>query len=349
MRMTTLDAVCQRVAADDEGKQDYLCPLEGLTYEVAPQRGKSVLICPHGQFTLTPFAEGQLCQKLGIPVSYLRRCPAWLKRQNIDYWLERRKQRGGEVLLRTKGNWLRAFLSQSYSLFDNKDLLKALSAIPAVGTELLPHSSGLSLTDKSFHLPLIKQEPIEVQRDGYRERFYLGVYLRNSEVGFLRVSLSACLHREGCGNIFVSTCLLAKVHLGIQREHLVQRLSEFITNALQLTAPKIASALLKALSVEISAPQRERVFARAAKLAGRKALVELFQQAYQQERLESGVGDTLFTATQALTRAAQHLPDADDRYLLSRFATQLLPPNGSRQELVASSEDIADPRLFLLT
>lgn len=346
LNFTTLDFVRQKVAADDDGKRDYFCPIEHLTYEVAERSGQSLIICPFGQFTLTPFAESQLCQKLGIPVSYLRRCPLWLKRENIDYWLEQRKREGGEVLLRTKGEWLRAFLSKSYSIFDNKDLLDMLSSVPSVGKEILPHASGLSLTDKSFHLPLIKPESIEVQNDGRKERLYLGVYLRNSEVGFLRVSLSACLHREGCGNIFVSSCLLSKVHIGIEKDVLSQKIGEFIGKALSLTAPKIASALIKALSVEISEQQRGRVFLRAAKLAGKKALVELFEQEYRREKIESGIGDTLFTATQAITRVAQHLHDADDRYILSRFATELLPIDGCR-ETIDSPEEIADPRLLL--
>jgi hypothetical protein len=225
--------------------------------------------------------------------------------------------------LRTKGEVLRAFLSPSFSPFDHRDLLAVLESIPSVGEKLLPFQ--FALTEKSLHLSLLDPDPFEVTWDGQREKLHFGVYLRNSEVGFAKVALSACLHRHACGNLFVSETVFARVHLWIDKKEIKERLSSALERAVSLTAPKVAEALMASLSVSIPSGAKERVFQHAAKMAGQKALKELLAMEYEREKETSGSGETLFTLVQAIARAASQLPDAETRFSLSRFATSLLP------------------------
>ncbi len=324
------EAVKAAVLADDAQKADYLVPLNELEVEVG-EDGKWGCLCPFGTFSFSPLAQEQVCQKLGLPLSYLRRCPPWLQRQNLSFWLSKRQQKGGKVLLRTKGEWVRAFLSPSFSPFDHRDLLQVLESLPSVGETLLPFQ--FALTEKALHLSLLNPEPVEVAWDGRRERLHLGVYLRNSEVGFAKVALSACLHRHACGNLFVSETVFAKVHLGLDKGAIRERLSSALKRALTLTAPKIAQALQASLSVLLSPKAKERAFAHAAKLAGQKALKALLATEYEREKEQSGSGETLFTLTQALTRVASRLPDAETKFVLCRWATSLLP-QGNGEDLL---------------
>jgi hypothetical protein len=153
------DAVKNAIASDDAQKADYLVPLSDLELEVG-EKGAWLCLCPFGTFSVSPIAQGQICQKLGLPLSYLRRCPPWLQRQNLSFWLSRRQRKGGKVLLRTKGEVLRAFLSPSFSPFDHRDLLAVLESLPSVGENLLPFQ--FALTETSLHLSLLAPEPFEV-------------------------------------------------------------------------------------------------------------------------------------------------------------------------------------------
>jgi hypothetical protein len=317
-----LDAVKNAIALDDAQKADYIVPLSDLDLEIG-ENGAWLCLCPFGTFSVSSIAQEQICQKLGLPLSYLRRCPVWLQRQNLSFWLSRRQRKGGNVLLRTKGEVLRAFLSPSFSPFDHRDLLAVLESIPSVGEKLLPFQ--FALTEKSLHLSLLDPEPFEVTWDGQREKLHFGVYLRNSEVGFAKVALSACLHRHACGNLFVSETVFARVHLWIDKKEIKERLSSALERAVSLTAPKVAEALMASLSVSIPSGAKERVFQHAAKMAGQKALKELLALEYEREKETSGSGETLFTLVQAIARAASQLPDAETRFSLSRFATSLLP------------------------
>jgi len=316
------DAVKNAIALDDAQKADYIVPLADLDLEIG-ENGAWLCLCPFGTFSVSPIAQEQICQKLGLPLSYLRRCPVWLQRQNLSFWLSYKQRKGGKVLLRTKGEVVRAFLSPSFSPFDHRDLLAVLESIPSVGERLLPFR--FDLTEKSLHLSLLDPEPFEVTWDGQREKLHFGVYLRNSEVGFAKVALSACLHRHACGNLFVSETVFSKVHLWLDKREIKERLSSALEKAFSLTAPKVAEALMASLSISIPSGAKERVFQHAAKLAGQKALRELLALEYEREKETSGSGETLFTLVQAIARAASQLPDAETRFSLSRFATSLLP------------------------
>jgi len=83
----TLDEVCDRIQADDNGKWDTILPKN----ELVMQGGKLRLpdgYESHACDTLapTPWAAGQLCGRLGIPTAYFRRCPARLQDTQFNFW-----------------------------------------------------------------------------------------------------------------------------------------------------------------------------------------------------------------------------------------------------------------------
>lgn len=96
----------------------------------------------NGIYVPTSVADEGLAEKLGIPISYLRKCRAEmpdLYAQNLNRWLIEDDRRFLLRFLRGDDSYegvLRAFLSDSYKPIDNIDILMAvLAGIQAAGVE----------------------------------------------------------------------------------------------------------------------------------------------------------------------------------------------------------------------
>ena len=90
-----------------------------------------------------PFSEhamSQFCAKLGIPIRYFRRLPAEMKIIVANYALPRLK--GTSCLVRRKGDWIRAFLSSEYEVYNNSEIAETVQSLLGNG----------ALTMKSFVL-----------------------------------------------------------------------------------------------------------------------------------------------------------------------------------------------------
>jgi len=84
-----LDQVLDEVRADDDGKRDLLLDRDALmlrhgrlTFPHADEHG-----CPDG-LAPTSWANTQVCQRLNIPASYFKRCPAELQDEQFNYWID---------------------------------------------------------------------------------------------------------------------------------------------------------------------------------------------------------------------------------------------------------------------
>ena len=220
----------ERVAEDDAGKWDRLVPRQ----QIACWNGRLNLPCPApdldttlqaSPLSLTPttWATGQLCQRLGIPTAYFRRCPPAVQDVQLNYWLraddgqdDKVKDgngREGTWLLRGKGATLRGLLSERYSPLDNAHLLDSL--LPVLDEQF--QVSGFSLTEESLHLRVINPQYAKDIRPN--DRLVVGLHLANSEVGARSVTIDALVFRLVCANGLVSLVkgksLLYRRHVGL--------------------------------------------------------------------------------------------------------------------------------------
>lgn len=81
-------------------------------------------------YTVSPIAFNQICQKLDIPIPYLKRCPPGLQVTNLNHWLERYSYKHSPHILfvRTRDTGMvRAFLSNRYYPVDNIEIAKSIN------------------------------------------------------------------------------------------------------------------------------------------------------------------------------------------------------------------------------
>jgi hypothetical protein len=68
-----------------------------------------------------------MCQKLEIPVKYYRRLADEMKATVANYDINRLN--GHSYLLRVKGDWIRAFLSAEYVVYNNSEITETVQSL----------------------------------------------------------------------------------------------------------------------------------------------------------------------------------------------------------------------------
>lgn len=208
----TFDTIADELRAARRSSWDALCTPSDLAFE----DGRLLLYRPgagRAPVSLTPWAEGQLLARFGIPAGYFRRCPASLRDAQFSYWMDRLAQKrpgpasGGDetrFLVRghggsqDHGGTVRGVLSERYTRIDNDELLEAVRPLLGLGLTL----KSCEVTDQSFHLRLIAPG---VRAEAYRgDPLFAGIHVANSEVGMRTLSVDALVYRLVCTNGLVA-------------------------------------------------------------------------------------------------------------------------------------------------
>ena len=293
---------------------------------------------------------------LGIPAGYLRRMreqqPALLD-ANINTWLSEAPQR--RFLVRTlRGEdggpgIARAFLSDSYRIVDNLDvLLAALAGIKASGaaTQVV----GCDLTERRMYI-LVQSADVAVHAPallaGYRSPFtgasgadnplvFAGFVISNSETGNGSFSITPRITVQVCSNgMTITRDALREIHLGSRLDEGVIRWSAATQQtALDLVTRKATDAVTTFLdhayiNRTLSAIQDQA----GVRIHDVPATIEhvskelRFTESQAQTILDHFIdaGDrTAGGILHAVTSTAQTLPDADDAHTLERHALRAM-------------------------
>lgn len=327
--MQTWSDVKAEVLADDAGKKDMLVNPHKLDFIAGDDFTNAVLLptevsVSRQLLTLTEWATTQLCNMLAIPSRYFKRCPAELREDQIDYWIT--AQPDDDVLLRTKGDHLRAVLSQRYTPFDNADVLDAWQA----GDLIERFEYDLALTDKALYLRAVNADAVDGNGDAaYSEevrafmreqQLAAGVLLRNSEVGAKAISVDSFVHCFICSNgmIFMSggTNYFQQRHIHIKREALVEQMRHAVNSAQRQAGAGIEHLYRASLT-----PVDEDEAIKALQTRGFDddqiaTVVQLFGDTYD--------GKTAYGFVSAVTEHAQRHDNPEARYDEERFAGALL-------------------------
>lgn len=157
--------------------------------------------------TLTPYALEQLTYRLDAPPARWlldsSHCPEEEKVKIINDLLDLRPEQ--KTLLRSKGETIRAVLSDRYTKFDNTTLVEMLGeAVQGLGTEARVHRAEVGDELRAYVLlPQITFAPDPSSRPGNHPGnggLHPAIYVRNSEIGSGSAGFYGGLYRASCEN-----------------------------------------------------------------------------------------------------------------------------------------------------
>ncbi len=359
--------VRDRVAHDDTGKWDRVIERDELrlqdgrlrlprswqTDSVAAGTAATGATAVRG-LKLTDWATAQMCQKLGIPTAYYRRCPAPLQDAQVNHWLYRSAVEGAQQdppeqdespqqqhrhasvterrwLVRVKADTARGILSERYAKLNNADILECLSPV----LQETPFQVGwFAVTDESLHLRLFDPRLSREVLPG--DRVVAGLHIGNSEVGKRAITVDALVYRLVCKNGLVrlvkGKSLLHHRHLGFGKADLGAGLSSAIREALVQSSGFMER--LDQATREFVPDVEKALAALAEEINLSEKVVEQVTAALGQERHSQR--DTLYGLVNALTFTAQSLAP-DERYTLETAAGRLLEGGLTRDNRAAGA------------
>jgi hypothetical protein len=376
LRVTTLEQAGDAVQADDTDKWDItvrrneLLLKDGHLAFPAAGRGEET------RMALSPWATGQLCMRLGIPVAYFRKCPTILQDQQTNYWLRHQEKNGQnedgyrhngyernghghhsdahrsrssgarsndpQWFLRAKHNTIRAVLTEHYSPLDNALLMESL--MPMLGNRYAVDWCALS--PESLHLRLI--DPRRTREILPNDALTVGVHIANSEVGFRSVTVDALVYRLVCSNGMVrlvkGKSLLRQRHIHLDRSRFRAALEEAVSDAF-LTADGFIDELRR--KTQQLVPDVEETIER---LGERWKLSELVQEGIK-SALARDVPqhqESLYGLVNAFTATAQQLSDEaryDLEVLAGRLAEHGVAAYAPRRSVVALAKEMFDAEI----
>ncbi|WP_236726503.1 DUF932 domain-containing protein [Streptomyces sp. NBRC 110465] len=355
-RNADLPDLAQILKRQQEAKIDMVAPASALTFQggnlnvqgLSPILTDTGVTIADGTYRPTTVADEGIASKLGIPLAYLRRMRAEkvdLYDANVMGWLAEDPSR--KFLLRgftgSQGGEgvLRAFLSDSYKMIDNFDvLLAALSGVKASGHDV--RITGCDLTERRM-IVRVESEHIKVLAPallrGYRSPFTgqtgdelpivsAGFVIANSEVGAGAFTITPRITVKVCENgMTIQKDALRAVHLGAKLDEGVIRWSgDTETKNLELITAQARDAVATFLDREYV----ETKLAQIEKEAGRPITdpVKTIEVVSKKLKFTDGLRESILThfiqggqttaggLMQAITATAQTLDDADAAFEL---------------------------------
>src|SRR5208337_5405811 len=120
--MSTLAEVNRRVGELSKNCSDQLIDTRQIRFddlETIKIEGE-----PH---YLRPSAQQLVALRYGIPLSYLKRCPADVQSYNLNYW--QKQERNERVFVRFDGEEVRAVFTPRYKTMDKDEIMNRLEEL----------------------------------------------------------------------------------------------------------------------------------------------------------------------------------------------------------------------------
>jgi hypothetical protein len=302
-----------------------------------------------GRFWPTGTCDAGIAEKLGIPVTYLRRmreAHPELYDTNVNTWLA--DEPGRRFLVRgLRGHGpggagiARALLSDQYRITDNLDvLLTVLAGIKASGAQV--QVASCDLTERRMYVKLRSPDiagyapallanyrsPFTGARGADNPLVFAGLVVSNSETGHGSFSVTPQITVQVCGNgMTITKDALREVHLGGRLADGVVRWSESTQQAaLDLVTRQARDAVAtflnrdyvhaKIAEIERQSGVRVEDVQTTLEHVGKQLRFTAEQQQTILEHFIDGADRTAGGVLHAVTSTAQTLPDADAAYEL---------------------------------
>lgn len=295
---------------------------ESPHYTFTPER-KLLLKAESGitvSLDFTELALQQLCQRLGVPMAYIKRCfenkQDKLAAKNLNTWI--RGDEGG-LMVRSSEGVARGIVTSSYVPYDNARILEQLRM--AMDTKrFIP--AQVHLSQDSMQIRFVDFTPLPVT-DGTGSPLYAGIVLRSSSVGTASFSLRFFIYRYACTNGLIIAKMGGELfrlkHIGEAMRNEKISLFNKVFMDIDVLCEK-AVDLVKANNSTLL-----KTYEMEAMIKGVKSDLKLSQE--RTERLKTIINtkynDTRWGVVNGITELAQEFP-LDTRYDIERWAGNFL-------------------------
>ncbi len=238
-------SVSDKIVQDDQNKRDR--KVAGQELRIS---SSGVLELSNGDgagktYSLSEVATSQMCQKLEIPVKYYRRPPDEMKAMAANYDIGRLN--GHSYLLRGKAQWIRAFLSSEYVVYNNSEIAETVQGLLGNGARTM---KSAVLEETHMFLKIISEEIWDVD-SGLKA----GIMIGNSEVGMGSVSVEPFVFRKPCTNdlIVSQETSFRHAHIHLTAYELTRRMAEAVSEGFRV-ASSVLDTFLKTREVKVVDP-----------------------------------------------------------------------------------------------
>ena len=304
MNMTTLGTVQNKVIEMARNYHDEFVPVADISFDNL----KSVNI-GNSKYPLKTVAQWEISNRLGVPYSYLRKCPEDVQAYNLNHWIK--KERNEELFLRFDDQEVRAVFTPRYVPVDNVAVMEKLQKL-GFG----PETQVQCRMDGNFmmlNIPDHRKEFVVTEKDKMRP----GISIGNSETGIASLSIAAFILRLVCTN-----GLISKTDTTSSYRH--------VSSGILDKFPQIMGQL----SREIGQRQQQLQFSLESRVDNPETTMMAFNRQFalgeqEKQAVEWGwifeAGGSMYNIVNAYTKASQYegLP-AESAHKLQRVGGQIL-------------------------
>jgi len=305
MSMTTLGTVQNRVIEMARNYHDEYVPVQDISFE-----NLQTVNIGNDHHPLKTVAQWEISNRLGVPYSYLRKCPEDVQAYNLNHWIK--KERNDELFFRFDGQEVRAVFTPRYVPVDNVTVMEKLDNL-GFG----PETKVQSRMDGNFIMLNIPDPGKEFAIQA-KDKMRPGISIGNSETGIASLSIAAFILRLVCTNGLISRT---------DNKSSYRHISSGILDKF----PEVMAML----SQEIGQQQQQQFqFSLESKVDNPESTMMSFNRQFalgeqEKQAVEWGwifeAGETMFNIVNAYTKASQYdgLP-ADSSHKLQRVGGQIL-------------------------
>lgn len=121
-KMTTLSKVSDIVDQMSVNNHDKFINVRDISFDSL----ETVKIGSEAHY-LRPIAQQSISNRLGIPITYLKKCEPEIQAYNMNHWIE--KEKNNELFFRFDGEDVRAIFTKMYRPVDNFEVCERLDSL----------------------------------------------------------------------------------------------------------------------------------------------------------------------------------------------------------------------------
>lgn len=218
---SNVQGTVQRLLEEQKISQDFIAPIGVSNQGAAPVmtfagEEKLLVTLPDGEFTLHDNATGQLAEKMGVPVRYLKNLSKggeWERQLAATVLNEHsRNSHRSRVLVRSVGGEVRAVLSDSYRRINSSIILMAFMQEALSQGALM---ADAFMSDTKVWAETILPTPLIVPTKQNGDIvIFMGARFSTSDYGDGAVDMRSFMLNGACLNGMVRESVMKQIHLG---------------------------------------------------------------------------------------------------------------------------------------